>query len=497
MAARTGSQFLHGLRDKRDLWVGGDKVGSVADHPALAGAAEALAEVFDLQHQAAGVCLMPDPETREPINVSHMIPRSAEDLQRRHRGLERIAEYSVGLMGRTPDYMNVTFAGFAGRRDEWATNGNEQGAENLVRYQKKLAREDLSLTHTIVHANVDLAKGKYPTGFDPVQLHKVEDTSHGIVVRGARILATLAPFADELAVYPGWPMPDAAPVHALAFCIPMDSPGLTFICRDSVSTGRDRFEHPLSSRFDEQDAFVIFDNVEVPRERLFIDANLAVYNSVMKTSWWPNIMQQTMIRAETKLEFAYGLAARMAEAINLNQPQTQQLLGEIAMYAEFARTTVFAAEQAARDWGNGLWCCDLPPLRALRTALPTWFPRVNEIIRLVGSHNLLTTPARATLADTRLRPLIDKYLTGVGVNAEQRSRLFRLAWDFTGTALGSRNEQYERFYLGSSGRNLMLSHLQADRTRANRLVDRFLLEELDEPVGHTAPGGGSLAAAGQ
>ena len=481
MAARTGKQFLQGLRDGRELWVGGGKIRSISEHPALAGAAEALAEVFDLQHQAADACLMPDPETGEPINVSHMIPHSHADLQRRHRGLERTAEYSVGLMGRTPDYMNVTFAGFAGRRDEWAINGNEQGAENLVSYQKKLRREDISLTHTIVHSNVDLAKGKYPVGFDPVQLHKVEETSHGIVVRGSRVLATLAPFADELAVYPGGPMPDAAGEHALSFCIPMDAPGLKFICRDSVSVATDRFEHPLSSRFDEQDAFVIFDDVEVPSDRLFIDANLAVYNSVMKTSWWPNIMQQTMIRAQTKLEFAYGLANRMAEAINVTgQPQTQQLLGELSMYAEFARATVYAAEQAAREYGNGLWCCDLRPLAALRAALPTWFPRVNEIIRMIGSHNLLTTPSRAALEDERLRPLIDKYLLGVGVDAEQRSRLFRLAWDFTGTALGSRNEQYERFYLGSAGRCLTYAHLQADRVRANRLVDRFLKEELGE-----------------
>jgi 4-hydroxyphenylacetate 3-monooxygenase len=322
MAARTGEQFLKGLRDSRELWVGGDRIGSIADHPALSGAAHALAEVFDLQHQAADACLMPDPETGEPINVSHMIPSSRADLERRHRGLERVAEYSVGLMGRTPDYMNVTFAGFAGRSDEWAAHGNARGAENLVRYQKKLAREDLSLTHTIVHSTVDLAKGKYPVGFDPVQLHKVEDTAHGIVVRGSRVLATLAPFADELAVYPGGPMLQAADVHALSFCIPMGTPGLKFICRDSVAVNTNRFEHPLSSRFDEQDAFVIFDDVEVPRERLFIDANLDVYNTVMKTTWWPNIMQQTMIRAQTKLEFAWGLATRMAEAINLSgQPQ--------------------------------------------------------------------------------------------------------------------------------------------------------------------------------
>ena len=178
--------------------------------------------------------------------------------------------------------------------------------------------------------------------------------------------------------------------------------------------------------------------------------------------------------------FARGLALRMAEAINANQPQTQHMLGEIAMFAEFARASVYAAEQAAREYGNGLWCADVRPLTALRAALPTWFPRVNEIIRQIGSHNLLTTPSRAVLDDPEVRPLLDKYLTGVGdITAEQRDRIFRLAWDFAGSALGSRNEQYERFYLGSTGRNLLYSHTVLDRTRADRLVDRFLQEAID------------------
>ncbi|HEY4908973.1 MAG TPA: 4-hydroxyphenylacetate 3-hydroxylase N-terminal domain-containing protein, partial [Methylomirabilota bacterium] len=106
--ARTGKEFLHGLKDDRQIWVGSERVRNVAAHPAFAGAARSVAALFDLQHEAADVCLMPDPETGELINVSHIIPRSREDLVRRHACLERIAEYSVGIMGRTPDYLNAT-----------------------------------------------------------------------------------------------------------------------------------------------------------------------------------------------------------------------------------------------------------------------------------------------------------------------------------------------------------------------------------------------------
>ncbi len=118
MGARTGREFLKGLSKPRELWVGDDKVRDIVSHPAFAGAANTMAQIFDLQHQARDVCLMPDPETGEPINLSHMIPRSLADLERRHACLQTIAEFTVGLMGRTPDYMNVTFAGFAGRAEE-------------------------------------------------------------------------------------------------------------------------------------------------------------------------------------------------------------------------------------------------------------------------------------------------------------------------------------------------------------------------------------------
>jgi 4-hydroxyphenylacetate 3-monooxygenase len=374
--------------------------------------------------------------------------------------------------------MNVTYAGFAGRADEWGSNGNEEGAENLVKYQKFLRRNDISLTHTIVQPTIDKAQGDAPKAGNEVALRKVGETEHGIIVRGARILATLAPFADEIAVYPGAPLPPGADDYALAFCIPMSAPGLKFICRDSCAGTRNAFDHPLSSRFDEQDAFVIFDDVEVPWDRIHINCNLPVYNQVMSTGWFPNIMQQTMIRAQTKLEFAWGLATRMTEVINDVQPAAVQMLGELWTFGEFARSCIQTAEENAHEFGNGVWFPQGAPLVALRATLPTWFPRVNEIIRLLGSHNLLAAPTEAQLADPQLRPLIDQYMHGAGnVSAETRSRVFRLAWDFTGSALASRGEQYERFYLASGTRNQQIAQMLAERTRANRLVDRFLTEK--------------------
>ncbi len=488
MPARTGKEFLAGLKTPREIWVGDERVSDVAAHPELRGAAATLAKVFDLQHQNADVCLGADEETGEPINLSHLIPRSREDLVRRHACLQTIAEFTAGLMGRTPDYMNVTFAGFAGRADEWARAGNERGAANLVAYQKLIRRNDLSLTHTIVQPTIDKAQGDAPAAGNDVALRKVAHTEHGIIVRGARILATLAPFADEIAVYPGMPLPEGADPYALSFAIPMSTPGLKFLCRDSCSSRRAVFDAPLSSRFDEQDAFVIFDNVEVQHERVFIDANRDAYNFVMTTGWYPNVMQQTMIRAQTKLEFAYGLGLRMAEAINDQSPATVQMLGEIWTYSELVRAAVRAAEADAFEYGNGVWFPHGGPLASLRAILPTWFPRVGEILTLIGSHNLLATPSEGHFDDPAMAELVGRYLRGAnGIGAKERARIFRLAWDFVGTALAGRNELYERFYLASGARNYQLANWLAPKDRAAELVDRILGRSPQHSLTRTEP----------
>ncbi len=180
-----------------------------------------------------------------------------------------------------------------------------------------------------------------------------------------------------------------------------------------------------------------------------------------------------------KLDFAWGLALRMAASINAADPETMRLIGEIWAYSEFTRSALVAAEAEAREWPSGLWTLGPAALHALRSMLPLWFPRVDEILRLIGSHNLFATPTATQLADKDLRPLIDRYLPGAkDMPAEERIRIFRLVWDFAGSGLAGRNEQYERFYLASSPRNLARHLIHADRSRADRLVDRFLAEPL-------------------
>ncbi|HEY2870342.1 MAG TPA: 4-hydroxyphenylacetate 3-hydroxylase N-terminal domain-containing protein [Reyranella sp.] len=479
MGARTGAQFLDGLRKtKREIWVDGEKVADVTQHPKLRGGAESIAAIYDRQHDYAGECLFAAPPSGELTNVSHMIPRSKDELRRRHAGLVRLSEGSMGIMGRTPDYMNMKFAAFASAPKVWAgaDGRNERGARNIVDFQKYLAHDDVSLTHTIIQPTIDKRTDSKVVG-TKAMVRKVSETADGIIVRGAKVLATLAPYADEQAVYPGQPLPADAKAFALAFAIPLDTPGLKFLCRDSVAApGADPFDKPLSSRFDEQDAFCIFDDVLVPWDRIFIDGDVPIYNSMRETGYAISMTTQSTIRALTKLEFAYGLAARMAELIGDYSPATTEMLGELAAYVRLTANAVELSLEQAAERGDGVWFPNGAALEPMRSILPMWMPRVAEIITLIGSHNLLTTPSRAELDDPKLRPLLDEMLHGAdGATADERAQVFRMAWDFVGSALGGRGFLYERFYLTSASRNKQMLHTRFfDRTRSQALLKDML-----------------------
>jgi 4-hydroxyphenylacetate 3-monooxygenase oxygenase component len=478
VAARTGKQYLDDLGgDAREVWLGGEKITHPLGHPQLRAAAESIARVFDLQHEHADEMLAPSPDDGRLVNVTHLIPRSQADLERRRHAIELTAASTAGMMGRTPDYLNVTFACFAAARDVWARRGNEQGAANLVAYQALMRDRDLSTTHSIMNPQVDRSKPEAEQAAGQVALHKIGETADAIVVRGARMLATLAPFADELTVYPGSDIRPQDGRYALAFAVPMGTPGLKFVCRDSFSKQRSHFDYPLSSRFDEMDAVAIFDDVEIPKERVFLDGDTEGYSEVITdTGWRGHIMHQAFTRAYVKLSFGFGLGHALANTTGVVRfDHIQEKLGQISNMVELTRSALVASEAGSHLDEHGSWYPDDRPFLALRGEMPRWMPRVNELLQLIGGGGFMCTPSEADLRG----PLADDiatYFQAAGADAERRIRLFRLAWDFIGSDLGGRGELYERFYLSDSWRMTALAYKLADKAFAESLVNQFLVD---------------------
>src|SRR6266550_3512401 len=204
----------------------------------------------------------------------------------------------------------------------------------------------VNVTHLIPRPQVDRSKPEAEQAAGEIALHKIADSDDAIVVRGARMLATLAPFADELLIYPGSDIRPQDGRYALSFAIPIATPGLKLICRDSYSKQRPAFDYPLSSRFDEMDCVVIFDDVEVPKERVFLDGDTVGYSEVITdTGWRGHIMHQAFTRAYIKLCFAFGLGHLIANTIGVVRfDHIQEKLGQIWNMCELTRSAIVSGE---------------------------------------------------------------------------------------------------------------------------------------------------------
>ena len=270
MPTRTGEQYIARLKDHQPaVYMGGEKVKDVMTNPALRNGIHTLARLYDLQHDSElrDEMTYVSPTTGERVGLSFITPRSMEDLEKRNRMMTRWARLSCGMMGRSPDFMNVNIMAMAAAGDYFAQNRPEF-KNNIQNYYEYIRENDLVLTHTLLNLQRSRTPGSTPLeDRTDVALSVVKETDAGIVVNGARVLATLAPLSEEIALYPtaSHMLPGEAPErYSFAFAIPCDTPGLRFLSRESYDLGRSHFDHPLGSRFEEMDAIAFFDHVFVP-----------------------------------------------------------------------------------------------------------------------------------------------------------------------------------------------------------------------------------------
>src|SRR5881296_4244791 len=449
MAARTGAEYIKGLQAQEcEVWLRGERVKDVTTHPGLANGVRAIASLYDLQHELPDEMTYVSPTSGERLGLSFVIPRTREDLARRGAMMLRWARTTCGMMGRSPDFMNVTFAAWAAAASYFA-RGRPEFGDNIRRYYEYISERDLTLTHSLIN----LQRSRTASGVfnleEGTALEVIRETDAGIVVRGARVLATLGPLADEIAVYSPRLARHTEPhsPFALNFAIPCGTPGLRFLCRESFDLGRSHFDHPLGSRFEEMDCVVFFDDVLVPWERVFLLGDVDLLNRTANvTHSSAHTAHQNAAKNLAKCEFVLGVALLMTETLgNAQLPHSEERLGELMMYTELMRACMRSAEADAEldQWGV---MCPVPlQIELTRNLFMTAYPRMIEILQLLGSSSFLITPSEADF-QSPMAPHIEQYLATDTTAARDRVKLFRLAWDVAGSAFGSRQVLYERFF---------------------------------------------------
>ena len=452
MGAVNGSQFLSRLDSTpREIWYGDKKVSrSVSEHPAFRGVAKSIAALYDMQLGPGLVETMTyeSPSTGERVGTSFLQPRTREDLSKRTAMMKAWADYSGGIMGRTADYLNSSVMAMAAAKEFFGREGRDY-ASNVQRYYEHVRENDLLLTHTLINPQTNRGVGPSKQADPFVAARVVEKTSDGVVMRGARMLATL-PMADEIMVFPSTVIrsgQDDAP-YSVAFALPVSTKGLKFICRESFASDS-AYDHPLASRFDEQDAVVVFDDVLVPWERVFILEDPEKANRASEaTDAIVFMAHQATVREAAKAEFVSGLVTLVAETIGADQfPQVQEKISEVLLTAETMKAFVTASEARAEVNRWGLMTPDYAPLNSARNLWPRVAPALGVVLKQIGASGLMAIPPEEVL-DSPARADVDRYYQAKLASGEERIRLFKLAWDMAGSSFGGRQDLYERFFFG-------------------------------------------------
>jgi 4-hydroxyphenylacetate 3-monooxygenase len=479
---RTGDEYLRSLNDGRAVYFDGEKVGNVTTHPAFAEAARSCARLFDIAADPSMSERMTfvSPLTGARVLRAYQIPRTHADLRAKRLASETWAETCFGMMGRTPDHVAGFFCGYAAVPEVFAAAGNEFG-ERVVKFYEMLRENHLWATYAIVPPQIDRAKPAHRQSDPTLYAGVVKEKDSGIVVSGAQQLATAGLYSDYVYLSCIHPLQPGDENYALGVAVPMNAPGLKLYPRRPFALqATNQFDYPLSSRFDESDSFLVFDNVFVPWEHVFIYRNV----DICRDQWWktPSHLYgnlQAQARYVTKLRFLIGLAMRMNEATGTAaMPPVMVQMGELAALVSIVEAMLESQEVRAVIDDKGVLWPSRTSLYAVMALQSEINPRMIEIVRELTGSAMITLPSSLRdLESSETAADVDRFMRSGTLSARERIKLMRLAWDFIGSEFGNRHHQYEKFYGGASfivKQNMLRSY---DMKRATDLVDNALSME--------------------
>ncbi|WP_226582440.1 4-hydroxyphenylacetate 3-monooxygenase, oxygenase component [Halobacillus litoralis] len=465
---------------KSEVWFAGNQIESkISAHPAFRGVIKSQAELYDLQNDPGlkKEMVFVSETTGSEIGLSYLIPKSKEDLAKRREMIQHWARHSGGLMGRSPDYMNTVLTSFAASLSVLEEEENCY-PERLLKIYEDAREKDLSFTHTFVNPQNNRSKLSFLEQ-DITNARIVDRNEEGLIIHGAKLLATQGGITDEILVFSSPGVQDSA--HSYGFSIPSNTKGVKFICRESFAQAGSVYDYPLSSRFEEMDSIVIFDRVLVPWDRVFLHDNIrAATNLYANGKFIPFTLHQIASRQIIKTELLLGIAQKIVDTINISDYQhVKSKVAEIVKGLETMKALVLKSEYEAGVDSSGVVIPQKQPLYVAVNQFQELYPRFAEIIQILGASGMMTIPAEENF-NTPIGSQLKHVLQGVEVDGKNRVALFRLAWDMTMSSFGSRQTLYERFFFGDPIRLSQTIYQTYDDSDSQKLVGRFLSKKADQ-----------------
>ena len=477
----TGAAYLDSLDDGREIWYDGQRVKNVAQHPAFRNSTRSVAKLYDALH---------NPNTRDALTLidkfgirTHKFfapSYSAQELKEARAAIAIWQRINYGWMGRTMDYKAAFMAQLAEGH-----NFYEPFGDNALNWYRKYASQCLFINHVLIDPPLDRNRPRIDVRDVYLSLDKEDDK--GIYVSGAKMVATGSALTH--ATFVAMNSGTAARMEvgrdedmALVFMVDMNAPGLKLISRPSYEMSAvSPFDAPLASRFDENDAVLVFENCFIPWENVLIHRDVEKSKAFYANSGFFNRFNlQSAVRLSIKLEFCIGLMLKGVDAAGTaNFRGVQAAIGEMVTMREivWSLTTAMIA-----DPEPGIGDSVLPRLQtaaATRVYTTNAWHRIREIFEVIlAGAPIYTISSVKDMHTPDLEQIIARYYRGTGLAGADRVKLFKLVWDALYSEFAGRHSLYERNYAGNQDQQrldaLRWAHMRGDADQFKELVNQCL-----------------------
>ncbi len=448
----SGEEYLESIRDGRRVYVGRELVEDVTAHPAFRNAARSFAMIYDRKRAAENRDVMTVEEDGDTFSAYYLLPHSREDLQRRFETHRRIASWSYGLLGRSPDNFPSYVSGLV--MDPALFDGIRQGfGENIRGYYRHMRRNDLFVAHTVTNPQgwrSASSAGGAPRM--PPTLRVVAEDDRGVTINGLKMLGTAAVFCHETWCGNLQPVPAGGEKESITCAVPLNAPGVSIWSRKSFERAAEReFDNPLAARFDETDSAVLFENVHVPWERVFCHDNVEMTRAIyMRTPGHAMANHQANVRFLEKLKLIVGIAKKLADLNGIaSVPAVQFTLGRLAAMEAALEGLIMGQIACGEAQVPGYLTVNRRYVYAALHWCTNHHAEICDTVRELMGAGVFQMPADASVLDEpAILQKFETYWATPHESATARMKLFRLAWDLLGSDFAGRHAQYEKFYAG-------------------------------------------------
>ncbi len=487
---KTGAEHIKSLKDGRTVYIDGKLVPDVTEHAAFRNSVKSAALLYDYQARPENIELMtfrPHGSNRR-INRAWQMPDNYVEMVRRRKAMQAWARLSYGFMGRSPDHLASALVGQRMGIEVFEKHGPKR-AQALRDYFEEASRNDYFLTYVIINPQAERAKD-WGDQKEELVARIVDEDSGGVTVRGAKMLGTSSIMANEVFVANLQPLRPGEEDLAFSCALPMNAKGMRVLSRKSYEAAAvSIFDNPISSRFDENDALIYFDDVKVPWERVFVHRDTDMCRAQFHdTAGHTYQNYQSQIRLSVKIKFLIGLAHRITEAIGTtNIPSVREQLGYLA--ANSSMIDAMMAGMEAEGSMRGEWY--VPNRHFMYSAqvlTQDLYPRIVNTLRELSGGALIMLPSSIhDFEDPKLKRIIDVTQRAAKMGPEEKVKFLKAAWDAVGSEFGSRHTQYEMFYAGARFVTTGHSYRTFDWDGATGLVDGLMESyRLEDELGRKA-----------